>query len=414
MEMRQMKGLELAARKRITWDGQAWSVPSQTTADKKYRVTLSPERSCTCEDFVLEQKPCKHVWAALYTAERDHGGSAIVVDTDAVPKKPTYRQNWPAYNKSQLTEKHRFQVLLYELGQGIVEPDAKPTGRTPIPLKDAAFACAFKVYSTLSTRRFACDLEDAFTVGYLTRRFHPQHINALMEDERLTPLLTDMIIQASLPLRAIERDFAPDSSGFSASRFVRWFDEKYGVERSGHDWVKVHIMTGVKTNIVTAIEIKGRDAGDSPILPELLKTTAKTFRIDEVSADKGYSSVENLEAVAAVDAFPFIAFKANATGGAGGLWAKIFGYYTYNREEFLKSYHKRSNVESTFSMVKAKFRDHVRSRTDTAMKNELLCKFLCHNICCVIQSQCELGIESKFWTDESDESPAVLKMPARG
>src|ERR1035438_4272303 len=37
---------------------------------------------------------------------------------------------------------------------------------------------------------------------------------------------------------------------------------------------------------------------------------------------------------------------------------------------------RRSNVESMFSMVKAKFRDHVRSKTDTPMKNEVLCKFL--------------------------------------
>jgi hypothetical protein len=48
-------------------------------------------------------------------------------------------------------------------------------------------------------------------------------------------------------------------------------------------------------------------------------------------------------------------------------------------------------------MIKAKFRDHVRSRTDTAMKNEVLCKILCHNICCLIQSQCELGIDPTFW-----------------
>ena len=33
-------------------------------------------------------------------------------------------------------------------------------------------------------------------------------------------------------------------------------------------------------------------------------------------------------------------------------------------------YHKRSNVESTFSMIKAKFRDHVRSKTPVAMVNE--------------------------------------------
>lgn len=76
----------------------------------------------------------------------------------------------------------------------------------------------------------------------------------------------------------------------------------------------------------------------------------------------------------------------------------MFNYYQFHREDFLAHYHKRSNVESTFSMIKAKFRDHVRSRTEVAMKNEVLCKVLCHNICCLIQSQCELGIEPVFWS----------------
>ena len=33
------------------------------------------------------------------------------------------------------------------------------------------------------------------------------------------------------------------------------------------------------------------------------------------------------------------------------------------------------------------------------MVNEVLCKFLCHNLCCLIQEQCELGIEPVFWHD---------------
>jgi hypothetical protein len=50
-------------------------------------------------------------------------------------------------------------------------------------------------------------------------------------------------------------------------------------------------------------------------------------------------------------------------------------------------------------MIKAKFRDHVRSKTDVAMTNEVLCKILCYNICCVIQAMYELGIEPTFWQE---------------
>ena len=98
-------------------------------------------------------------------------------------------------------------------------------------------------------------------------------------------------------------------------------------------------------------------------------------------------------------AVPYIDFKSIHTGRGGGLWAKMYHYFQFTRQEFLCHYHKRSNVESTFSMIKAKFRDHVRSKSDTALVNEVLCKIICHNICCLIQESHELGINAVFWQD---------------
>ena len=106
----------------------------------------------------------------------------------------------------------------------------------------------------------------------------------------------------------------------------------------------------------------------------LLETTAANFNVSEVSADLAYSSHASLQAVADLNAMPLIPFKKNAQRGSGGLWAKMFHYFHLNRDEFMARYHQRSNVESTFSMVKAKFGDSCRSKTDTAMKNEVLGK----------------------------------------
>ena len=47
-------------------------------------------------------------------------------------------------------------------------------------------------------------------------------------------------------------------------------------------------------------------------------------------------------------------------------------------------------------MMKRKFGDYVRSKTDVAMKNEVLCKFLAHNICCLISAIYELGLQPVF------------------
>ena len=46
----------------------------------------------------------------------------------------------------------------------------------------------------------------------------------------------------------------------------------------------------------------------------------------------------------------------------------------------------RSDVARTFSMRTAKFRGHVRSNTDAAITNEVLCKLLARNLCGVISN----------------------------
>ena len=49
-------------------------------------------------------------------------------------------------------------------------------------------------------------------------------------------------------------------------------------------------------------------------------------------------------------------------------------------------------------MVRVKCGSALPSETDTALVNELLCKVLRHNKCCVIQSMHELGVSPVFPT----------------
>ena len=216
----------------------------------------------------------------------------------------------------------------------------------------------------------------------------------MLESKAATPILHALIKATSAPLKAIESNFACDSSGFSACRFDRWYDKKYGGVKSKKAWVKCHIMCGVKTNIVTAVEIS--DAGDCPQLPGLLAKTRETFKVAEVSADMAYASTDNFCAIEGGGAKHFIPFKSSITGGIGGIFEKAFLYFKLHREEFDARYHQRSNVESTFSMVKAKHGDSVRAKTDVAMGNEVLAQFVCHNICCLISAMYELGLTPEF------------------
>lgn len=411
-EPRQQRGLEIAATAKIERKGGAWLVPSQSG---KGRYTVIPHDEtphCSCPDHEDGGHKCKHLFAVDYVIrrERNADGSTTVTETVTMQKtvQRVYRQDWRAYNAAQTHEKEKFQELLRDLCSGVAESPQPKCGRPRLPIRDAIFAAAFKVYSTVSGRRFMTDLRDAQAKGFITKTPHYNSIFNYLENPELTPILRAMITESSLPLKSVEVDFACDSSGFTTSRFHRWFDHKYGAVRQQHEWVKVHLMCGVRTHIVTAVEIKDKDASDTKLLPALVDATAENFKLNEVSADKGYGSLKNYKAIQYHGATPYIAFKSIHTGRGGGLWSKMFHMFKFNQEEFAAHYHKRSNVESVFSMIKAKFRDHVRSKTDVAMVNEVLCKILCHNICCLIQESHELGIDTVFWAESSPAQEQVL------
>ncbi len=412
MELRELKALEIAARSRVVYDKGQWLVPSQS-GNGTYRVRIGKEPSCNCEDFQLAQRPCKHVLAAELVSERDGGKRSKCIDTDAVPKRKTYKQNWPKYNLAQTTEKTRFQELLFDLCRGVEEPTRHRNGGRRTFMRDMVFASAYKVFSTFSGRRFMCDLKDAHTRGFVDYAMTPASVLNFIDSDLMTPFLYQLIERSAFPLRSIETTFAPDSTGFSTSRFIRWYDEKYSREQSGRAWVKAHCMTGVKTNIVTTAIVDAPNANDCPLFRPLLEqTVANGFGVETVCADKGYLSKENLELVEKHNAAVFIPFKVNNVAGEPGtVWERLFHFYQFNRPEFLAKYHQRSNVESTFSMVKAKFQDSVRGRTDTAMKNEVLLKLLCHNVVVIHQSVIELGIEPVFWPNGGSDEPKVIRFP---
>lgn len=375
-------------------------VPSQS-GNGQYSVDVSgDEPSCTCPDWELRRTACKHVYAVAYSVVKQDNsdGSTTVTETLTVATRKTYPQDWRSYNKAQTEEKDRFQQLLSDLCAGVEEPAPK-FGRPPMPLKDMIFSAIFKTYSTFSGRRFASDLREAKERGYLWATPHYNSIFRYLESDSLTPILKQMVIQSSLPLANVEVDFAVDSSGFSTSRFIRWFDVKYGRIREKAEWVKAHITCGVKTNVITAIEIGEKWAGDSPFLAPMVKTTAENFAISEVSADKAYISEKNLKVITGLNAMPYIPFRSNTTGDGTGspLWEHLFHLFMFKKQDFLAHYHKRSNVESTFSALKRKFGDSLRSKSDTAMVNETLCKVICHNLVVLIHEMHELGIEPMFW-----------------
>ena len=404
MDERQERGLVIAATSRIEQNKLGWKVPSQS-GNGTYVVNLDHgEPFCTCPDFEKRHQPCKHIHAVEYVIQRETKPDGSVTYTQSV--KLTCTQEWTAYNQAQTHEQEHFVTLLRDLCNGIEQPEYR-FGRPRLPLSDVVFGLVFKGYTTMSGRRFMSDFREAETKELVSKLPSFTSSFRYLENPDLTPLLKSLIEQSASPLKAVETDFAVDSSGFSTTTYARWFDHKYGKNRTRQTWVKTHLMCGVKTHVVTSVEATPYESADNKQLPALVSRTARTFSVNEVSADKAYSDRRNLHAVQAVGGTAFIPFKVNSTGMGGnhhkfdGLWNSMWHFYNFNREAFLEHYHKRSNVETVFSMIKAKFGSSVRAKTPIAQVNEVLCKVLCHNICVLIQSIYELGLEPTFWTGDT-------------
>lgn len=395
MDARQEKGLILAKGARHV-AGSTWTVPSQSNQAGAYLVDAD-KATCTCPDFELRRQRCKHLFAVEFsrTVETAPDGTVTVTEKVTVTRK-TYVQDWPKYNAAQCAEKATVQTLLRGLCDGIAEPVRSGAGRRPVSLADSVFAMATKVYTGMSGRRATTDIEASAEDGHMSRAPKYNTIFFMFDDPKFTPILTRLIEASAVPLAGVETAFAVDSTGFSTSVHRRWYDAKYGKEMSEATWLKCHAMVGTKTNIVTSVTVTDGASHDSPELPALVASTAQRFAMAEVSADKAYLGHGNLAAIEAVGAVPYVPFKSNSLDKGSPAWRRMWATFLYRQEEFLSHYHKRSNVESTFSAIKRKFGGAVRSKRFTAQVNEVLCKILCHNLSVLVHAMHELGIEPTF------------------
>ena len=402
-EGRRQRGIAIAVMEhnRIRPDRFGYKVPSQS-GKGTYLVNLEYGPYCTCPDFEERSRPCKHVYAVQALIRRDERLAEPPPPPVAVrmPQTP-----WQQYNAAQVNEGDLFARLLRNLCDTIEQPPCSGPGRRPMPLGDMMYGLGLKVYSTLSTRRAMSVMGAAAAAGRMS--CEPSYSTPIRYFGRseVTPLLRELIQRSALPLRDIEVDFAQDSSGFASTAYNRWFDHKWGKgSKREVKWAKVHVMCGVLTNIVTVADATATQSADSPYMVDFVRVTAENFHIREVSGDLAYSSRANLHAVADAGGTAYIPFKTNAVArqkGSGrkthdAVWEKMYHLFTLNEAEFNLHYHKRSNVETVFHMMKAKFGDKIRAKTDTAMVNEALVKVLCHNVCVLIRAMYTLGITTVF------------------
>lgn len=218
------------------------------------------------------------------------------------------------------------------------------------------------------------------------------------ENSFLQAVLDKLIEESSKPLSVIEHNFATDSTGIRTVLFSSWFSLRAKKRIKRRDHLTVHITTGIKSNIVTALNVEVKQGKDNVIFREHVKKTATNFKVNEWSGDGMYWCKKNCRKVSEVGGRPYFKCKSSWNGKQDGFpsWKDMNKESRENSEEYEKHYHKRSNVESTNMSKKMIHGDKVYSKLDSARINEESFRWVNHNINVLNRAKYEWGIMPHF------------------
>ena len=411
---REQRGLAIAALEPIENTKLKYQVPSQSM-NTFYTVDMDGEGGpiCTCPEWALRQRPCKHIYATQLALRREDIRESEWDEKDddhqnmGRKQKKDYNKgrNWQAYDGAQKNELRHFEVLLRVLCDRIEQPHQYGYGRPLLSAADTVYCTIYKVYRQLSRRRVTADIERLRERGFIDEAPSDSAASRFMNQVGTTSLLKHLVAISALPLASVEKGtFAIDGSGFETRNYKRVYNRKKGREERVAETVKAHMLCGTRTHVVTAAEVSIGDQHDNPLLPLLLKTTLQNFDVKDLCADLGYISSSHYTATEDAGVRLLTPFKVDTVPANGDdAWSRAWKFFMYKHDEFLAHYHQRSNAETVFHMVKSKLGPAVKSRNTTAQFNEILCKFVHHNIYCLIQQAYELGIESELekWVTEA-------------
>lgn len=218
------------------------------------------------------------------------------------------------------------------------------------------------------------------------------------ENNLLQIILDSLIEESSKPLSIIEHDFATDATGIKTKLFSSWYSIRCQKEITKRDHLTVHITTGVKSNIVTALNVEIKSGKDNEIFREHVDKTIKNFHAEEFSGDGRYWCKDNCKKVVEVGAKPYFKVWKNWSGKSRGCmpWKLMNLEFKNNPEEYGKHYHKRSDVESTNHSKKSLHGNSVYSRLPSARINEETLRWINHNINVLNRAKHEWNIIPKF------------------
>lgn len=335
------------------------------------------------------QRLAEHIYRNIKPMEKEV--QLTLVDEEPTEKK--YTQNWPLYEMASQREKLMFYRILKCVVDALeIKNKYKGNGRPGVYYGDIVKVLCIKAYHNYSSWRVESELKIAKAMGIIEHVPKRSTINKFMQDSIVSNILHNIYKTIAQPLRQVESSFSIDATGVQKKYGnARWQTVRHTPEENKkvRDYVKLHIISGNLTNVITDALITKGSKHESPFFPEMLKNTAKDFDVKEICADAGYLGKKNVMAAKKLGAAPWIKPKKSmGYTGRGRLtaWTGMLWIWSNYRSFFVERYHKRSNVESTFSALKRKFGDFCRTKKENSQNNEILAKIVCFNACILAEN----------------------------
>jgi transposase len=168
-------------------------------------------------------------------------------------------------------------------------------------------------------------------------------------------ILDEVFELTQLPVRELEDEFGPDASGLATS-IKQNYESDRQKNQTHQGYAKVLMMAGLKYKLYSAFRYANSPVdNESPYFEELLEKTARRYvRVSLVTGDAAYLSRRNCDLVEALGGVArFYPKKGTTLRQKGSVaWRKMLEELVEDPQKWLEAYHKRSNVEGSFSILK--------------------------------------------------------------
>ena len=184
---------------------------------------------------------------------------------------------------------------------------------------------------------------------------------------------------------------AGDSTGYSDSSFVRWYDVRTDSVKTKRGWVKLHSIIDIHTKMVLDYLVTASCVADIIGLRSMLagfEGGAGHFYLDSA-----YLARDVCSTISKMCMVPRIKPKSSTIHNAFGnqAWREMVGLPVQDPDTFKPEYHQRSIIEAVFGAIKKMYGNHTRYHKSENQCMEIAIRIICYSIELVARSKARDG-----------------------